>query len=148
MCNMSTDVRMLAVDYGEKYVGIAVSDVLLLTAQGLPTVTFVNDAQLCTTIKGFVDTWHVTTVVVGYPKNMNGTCGPRAQRVETFVSLLKQTVAIPVVLWDERLTTLAAQRTLIEADVRRVKRKKVIDRMAATLLLQNYLDFTHAQTKR
>jgi putative Holliday junction resolvase len=145
---MSTDARMLAVDYGEKYVGIAVSDALQLTAQGLPTVSFLNDAQLCTTIKEFLDTWNVTTVIVGYPKNMNGTRGPRAQRVETFVSLLKQTVAIPVVLWDERLTTLAAQRTLIQADVRRVKRKKVIDRMAATLLLQNYLDFTHAQKKR
>ena len=91
-------------------------------------------------IKSLVKEYAVTEFVVGYPKNMNNTVGPRGEASENYKKLLEETFGLPVKLWDERLTTMAAERMLIEADVSRKKRKQVIDKMAAVMILQGYLD--------
>ena len=136
-------MRIMGLDLGSKTVGVAISDVFGWTAQGIETVK-INEA-----IEEFgmdrlgelISQFEVTEIVVGYPKNMNNSIGPRAEASERFAALLKEAYAIPVVLWDERLTTAAAEKMLISADVSRKNRKKVIDKMAAVMILQGYLDF-------
>jgi putative Holliday junction resolvase len=133
----------MGLDVGSKTIGVAISDALGWTAQGIETVKIneaINDfgmERLGELIKQF----EVTQVVVGFPKNMNNTIGPRAEASQKFAALLEEVYAIPVVLWDERLTTMAAEKMLISADVSRKNRKKVIDKMAAVMILQGYLDF-------
>lgn len=136
-------MRIMGLDVGSKTVGVAISDAFGWTAQGIETVK-INEAieefgleRLGELIKQY----EVSEIVVGYPKNMNNSIGPRAEASERFAALLKEAYAIPVVLWDERLTTAAAERMLISADVSRKNRKKVIDKMAAAMILQGYLDF-------
>lgn len=136
-------MRIMGLDVGSKTVGVAISDAFGWTAQGVETVK-INEAieefgieRLGELIKQY----EVTEIVVGYPKNMNNSIGPRAEASERFAALLKEAYAIPVVLWDERLTTAAAEKMLISADVSRKNRKKVIDKMAAVMILQGYLDF-------
>lgn len=136
-------MRIMGLDVGSKTIGVAISDALGWTAQGIETVK-INEAagefgmaRLGELIKQF----EVTEVVVGFPKNMNNTIGPRAEASQKFAALLEEVYAIPVVLWDERLTTMAAEKMLISADVSRKNRKKVIDKMAAVMILQGYLDF-------
>ncbi|HSP22565.1 putative Holliday junction resolvase [Planomicrobium koreense] len=136
-------MRIMGLDVGSKTIGVAISDALGWTAQGIETVK-INEAagefgmaRLGELIKQF----EVTQVVVGFPKNMNNTIGPRAEASQKFAALLEEVYAIPVVLWDERLTTMAAEKMLISADVSRKNRKKVIDKMAAVMILQGYLDF-------
>jgi len=135
-------MRIMGLDVGSKTVGIAVSDAFGWTAQGIETIKIdeSNNQFGIDRIGELVKSHEVSTFVVGYPKNMNNSIGPRAEASERFAELLKVTFNKPVVLWDERLTTAAAERMLIQADVSRKKRKQVIDKMAAVMILQGYLD--------
>lgn len=132
----------MGLDVGSKTVGVAISDALGWTAQGIETVKIDEETgdYGIARIKELVKEYAVTEFVVGYPKNMNNTVGPRGEASENYKKLLEETFDLPVKLWDERLTTMAAERMLIEADVSRKKRKKVIDKMAAVMILQGYLD--------
>ena len=135
-------MRIMGLDVGTKTVGVAISDALGWTAQGIETVK-INEEQAefgIERIKELVKEYDVTEFVVGFPKNMNNTVGPRGEASENYKKLLEETFNLPVKLWDERLTTMAAERMLIEADVSRKKRKQVIDKMAAVMILQGYLD--------
>ena len=136
-------MRTMGLDVGSKTIGVAISDALGWTAQGIETVK-INESQEefgLGRLGELIKQYEVTEVVVGYPKNMNNSIGPRAEASERFAALLKEEYALPVVLWDERLTTMAAEKMLISADVSRKNRKKVIDKMAAVMILQGYLDF-------
>lgn len=135
-------MKIMGLDVGSKTVGVAISDALGWTAQGIETIK-INEAIGefgIERIKELVKQHNVTEFVVGYPKNMNNTIGPRGEASEDYKRLLEDTFGFPVKLWDERLTTMAAERMLIEADVSRKKRKLVIDKMAAVMILQGYLD--------
>lgn len=135
-------MRTMGLDLGTKTIGVAISDAMGWTAQGLETIK-IDEAQKnfgMKRLRQIIDEHEVTKIVLGYPKNMNGTIGPRAEASESFKEHLENKFKIPVFLWDERLTTMAAQRVLIDADVRREKRKGVIDKLAATLILQGFLD--------
>ena len=132
----------MGLDVGSKTVGIAISDALGWTAQGIETIKIDESSGHfgMERIQELVTEYVVTSFVVGYPKNMNNSIGPRGEASEKYAELLKETYGHPVVLWDERLTTMAAERMLIDADVSRKKRKTVIDKMAAVMILQGYLD--------
>jgi putative Holliday junction resolvase len=134
-------MRKLGLDVGTKTIGIALSDALGWTAQGIETYRRMGDMdQDLAYIQGLVDKNEVHQIVVGLPKNMNGTIGPSGEMCQEFARQIEDTLNISTVLWDERLTTAAAERMLIEADVSRKKRKGVIDKLAAVFILQSYLD--------
>ncbi|WP_203246836.1 Holliday junction resolvase RuvX [Sporosarcina beigongshangi] len=135
-------MRTMGLDVGTKTVGVAISDALGWTAQGIETIKIDESAGQfgMERIQELVKEYDVTGFVVGYPKNMNNTVGPRGEASENYASLLTETFGFPAILWDERLTTMAAERVLIDADVSRKKRKTVIDKMAAIMILQGYLD--------
>lgn len=135
-------MRIMGLDVGSKTVGVAVSDALGWTAQGIETVKIdeANGEFGIDRIAELVKEYAITQFVVGFPKNMNNTVGPRGEASENYKKLLEEHFSLPVKLWDERLTTMAAERMLIEADVSRKKRKQVIDKMAAVMILQGYLD--------
>ncbi|MDI7740750.1 Holliday junction resolvase RuvX [Lysinibacillus fusiformis] len=135
-------MRIMGLDVGSKTVGVAISDALGWTAQGIETVKINEETGDfgIERIKELVKEYAVTEFVVGFPKNMNNTVGPRGEASNNYKKLLEETFSLPVKLWDERLTTMAAERMLIEADVSRKKRKQVIDKMAAVMILQGYLD--------
>jgi len=131
-------MRLMGLDYGSKTVGVAVSDPLGLTAQGVETVWRKQENKLRQTmarIEELISEYQVERIVLGYPKNMNNTVGERAVK-----SLEFKETGLPVVMWDERLTTAEAERTLMETGVRRENRKQFLDQMAAVLILQGYLD--------
>ena len=132
----------MGLDVGSKTVGVAISDPLGWTAQGIETITIdeANEQFGLERIAELVKQYDVTAFVVGFPKNMNNTVGPRGEASERYKTMLEEQFGHPVVLWDERLTTMAAERMLIDADVSRKKRKEVIDKMAAVMILQGYLD--------
>jgi putative holliday junction resolvase len=132
-------MRIMGLDFGERTIGVAVSDALLLTAQGIKTIR--RSKKELEELKGIIQEYEVKEIVLGYPKNMNGSIGPRAQKTEEFATILKAEFGLGVTFWDERLSTVGAQRSLIDADVSRAKRKQVIDKMAAVFILQGYLDF-------
>ena len=135
--------RWMGLDYGAKTVGVAVSDPLHLTAQGLETIQREREAKLRRTyarIEELIQAYEVCLIVVGLPKNMNNTLGERAEKAQAFSEEIRRRTGLPVVLWDERLTTMEAERILMEAQVRRENRKQHLDRMAATLILQSYMD--------
>ncbi len=129
-------MRILGIDYGTKRIGLAVSDELGFTAQPLP---FVEAGELAQ-IAGIVRQREVTRIVIGLPRNMDGSYGPAAEAAREFVGKLKPLVSVPIEMWDERLTTSQAQRVLTEGNVSRAKRKEKVDSMAAQLMLQSYLD--------
>lgn len=132
----------MGLDVGSKTIGVAISDALGWTAQGIETIQ-IDEATGqfgIARIDELVTEYEVSGFVVGYPKNMNNTVGPRGVASEQYAELLKENFNLPVTLWDERLTTMAAERTLLDADVSRKKRKAVIDKMAAIMILQGYLD--------
>lgn len=132
----------MGLDVGSKTVGVAVSDGLGWTAQGIETVK-INEEQNQYGFKRIgelLKEYEVTKVVVGIPKNMNGTIGPRGEASQFYGNELNKRFGVEVIYWDERLTTIAAERVLLDADVSRKKRKKVIDKMAAVMILQGYLD--------
>lgn len=135
-------MKMLGLDVGSKTIGVAVSDALGWTAQGLKTISW-NEKKFGTASKQLqeiIEANNIEKIIVGLPKNMNGTIGERGEKSQQFAKKLNQAFKIPVDLWDERLTTMQAEKVLISADVSRAKRKKVIDKMAAMMILQNYLD--------
>ncbi|RHP33382.1 Holliday junction resolvase RuvX [Lachnotalea sp. AF33-28] len=136
-------MRIMGLDFGSKTVGVAVSDPLGITAQGVETITRPQENKLRRTlarIEELVKEYGVEEIVLGYPKNMNNTLGERALKSEEFKKQLEARTNLPVVLWDERLTTVAAQRALMEGGVRRENRKDTVDMLAAVLILQGYLD--------
>ena len=132
----------MGLDVGSKTVGVAVSDELGWTAQGVETIKIdeaTNNLGF-KRLKQIIAEYQVEKIVVGLPKNMNGTIGPRGEASRDYAEKLKEKTKLPVVFWDERLSTVAAERTLLSADVSRAKRKKVIDKMAAVFILQGFLD--------
>ena len=136
-------MRILGLDYGSKTVGVAVSDPLGLTAQRLDTIWRKQENKLRQTlarIKELVDEYRIEQIVLGYPKNMNNTVGERAEKALEFKEMLEKRTGLPVIMWDERLTTVEADRTLMEAGVRRENRKQYLDGLAAVFILQGYLD--------
>ena len=133
-------MRWLGLDYGDKTIGVAVSDEMGWTAQGLEVIRRTTIERDLTRIREIVQQYQVTLIVVGLPKNMNATIGSRGELCIAFADTLREALNLEVVLWDERLTTVAAQRTLLEADVSRKKRKQVVDKLAAAFILQNYID--------
>jgi len=131
-------VRIMGLDFGSKTIGVAMSDAFFWTAQGVKTIK--RSKKEINELRELIREYEVIEIVVGYPKNMNGTRGPRCALTDEFAENLRLEFELPVELWDERLSTVAAQRTLLEADVSRAKQKKVIDKMAAVFILQGYLD--------
>ena len=134
-------MRIMGLDLGERTIGVAMSDSLAMTAQGLKVIRRVHkEEQEIQELADLIKEYEVNEIVLGYPKNMNGTIGESAKKSEVFAEKLKESFHLPVKLWDERLSTVGAQRALLEADVSRAKRKKVIDKMAAVFILQGYLN--------
>ncbi|MDQ7790856.1 MAG: Holliday junction resolvase RuvX [Clostridia bacterium] len=131
----------MGLDIGDRRIGVALSDECLLTSQPLGVVHRSNLAEELQAIKNLVDHHDVSTVVVGLPRNMNGTLGPQAEKVLAYVDELARFLPIRVVTWDERLTTMQVERLLISADVRRKRRKEVVDKLAASLILEGYMAF-------
>ncbi len=134
------DGRIMGLDVGDKTIGVAVSDLMGLTAQGIKTVKRVGKKKDIEELKAIIKERQVNKIVSGLPKNMNGTLGPQGEKVIKFCELLEQETGIKIEYWDERLSTVAAERTLIQGNVRRENRKSVIDMVAATIILQGYLD--------
>ncbi len=132
--------RILAVDWGRATLGLAVSDALGVTAQGLASLPRVNEAKDVEALGAYIRSLGVGAIVVGLPKNMDGSLGPSAEAARTFAQVLRDRLDIPVHLWDERLTTLAAERALLSAGMRRRARRAVVDQVAATMILQDFLD--------
>lgn len=133
-------MRIMSLDVGSRTIGIACSDALLMTAQGIETIRRTSLEKDFNRLQEIIAEYEVHELVVGMPKNMNGTKGERAEKTEEFVEKMKEVIDLPVSYWDERLSTVMAERQLIAADVSRKKRKSVIDKMAAVVILQGYLD--------
>lgn len=133
-------MRLMGLDVGSKTIGVALSDPLGLTAQGLEVIRRRGTENDMKRLAEIIEQHQVGKAVVGMPRNMNGTLGPQAETVREFIALFSERFGIPVDTWDERLTTVAAEKMLINADVSRAKRKQVIDKMAAVMILQGYLD--------
>ena len=135
-------MKVIGLDVGSKTIGVAISDALGWTAQGLTTIYWDENefSSADKELQTIIEDSEVSRVVVGLPKNMNGSIGERGEASESYAAYLEEKYNLPVVLWDERLTTMAAERVLLEADMSRKKRKKVIDKMAAVMILQGYLD--------
>ena len=134
----------MGLDYGSKTVGVAVSDALGITAQGVETIRRKSEKRLRQTlarIDALIEEYQVESIVLGFPKNMNNTIGNRAEKSLEFQKILKKRTGLPVVMWDERLTTVEAYQTMKETKVRREDRKKYVDELAAMFILQGYLDF-------
>ena len=137
---MILDGRIMGLDVGDKTIGVAVSDLMGLTAQGVKTVKRVGKKKDIEALKEIIKERQVNKIVSGLPKNMNGTLGPQGEKVINFCELLEEETGIKIEYWDERLSTVAAERTLIQGNVRRENRKGVIDMVAAVIILQGYLD--------
>ena len=133
-------MRIMSLDVGSRTIGIDCSDALLMTAQGIETIRRTSLEKDFNRLQELIAEYEVHELVVGMPKNMNGTKGERAEKTEEFVEKMKEVIDLPVSYWDERLSTVMAERQLIAADVSRKKRKSVIDKMAAVVILQGYLD--------
>jgi len=133
-------LRILGLDVGSKTIGVAVSDPLGFTAQGLTTIRRTNKNDDIEEIKKFCDDYGVKTIVIGLPKNMNGTIGPSGEIIMSFGKLIEEELKVEIKFWDERLTTVAAHKAMLEADLSRSKRKKIVDKVASTYILQGYLD--------
>jgi putative Holliday junction resolvase len=133
-------MRILALDHGTRRIGVAVSDETRTIAQPLEYIPAEPFADFLERLRKILAEKQVDFVLVGMPRNMDGSYGPAAQKVETFVGVLKTAIAVPIQTWDERLTSAMANRILIQGNVRRDKRKEKVDKMAAAILLQSYLD--------
>lgn len=133
----------MGLDYGSVTMGVAISDALLLTAQGIEVIRRKDENKLRQTlarIEQLIKEYEVEEIVLGYPKNMNNTIGERAQKSEELKVTLERRTGLKVTLWDERLTTVSANKAMIEGNVRRENREKVVDKVAAVFILQGYLD--------
>ena len=133
-------MRILGLDYGSRRIGVAISDELGMTAQGLATVTRRNRERDLDALAALVRTWGVEKIVVGYPVRLDGTEGIQCEKVKRFCRILQSRFALPVMRWDETLTTKEAEELLSATHARRKKRKEAVDRVAACLILQGYLD--------
>ena len=136
-------MRIMGLDYGTKTVGVAISDALKITAQGIETIQRKEENKLrktCARIEQLIKEYEVEKIVLGFPKHMNNDVGERAEKSLEFKAMLERRTGLEVVMWDERLTTVAAERTLIESSVRRGNRKQYVDKIAAVFILQGYLD--------
>lgn len=136
-------MRIMGLDYGSKTVGVAMSDPLGITAQAVETIWRKDENKLrktCARIEKLISEYEVERIVLGLPKHMNNDLGERAQKALAFGEMVKRRTGLEVVMWDERLTTVEAERTLIENNVRRENRKQYIDKIAAVFILQGYLD--------
>ena len=143
-------MRILGLDFGTKTVGVAVSDALLITAQGVEIIRRKAPTKLRQTlarIDELVGEYDVEKIVLGYPKNMNNTEGERCERTQEFKEMLEKRTGLEVVLWDERLTTVSADNAMMEMGIRRENRKDYVDEIAAIFILQGYLDFLANQKK-
>ena len=140
------NMRIMGLDFGSKTVGVAVCDPLGITAQAVETITRTSENKLRQTlarIEQLAREYEIERIVLGYPKNMNNTLGERVEKTLEFKASLERRTGLEVLLWDERLTTIAAERVLMESGVRRENRKKTIDQIAAVFILQGYLDSLH-----
>lgn len=143
-------MRIMGLDFGSKTVGVAISDALCITAQGIEIIRRPEENKLRRTlarIEELIVEYQVEEIVLGLPKNMNNTMGERAGLSVEFKDKLERRTGLPVVMWDERLTTVAADKAMIEAGIRRENRKEYVDRIAATFILQGYLDYRAMQEK-
>lgn len=141
-------MRIMGLDFGSKTVGVAISDALKITAQGIETIERKSENKLRQTlarIETLVQEYEVELIVLGFPKNMNNTVGERGEKTMEFKEMLERRTGLTVVMWDERLTTVEATRTLMESDVRRENRKQYVDKIAAVFILQGYLDSLERQ---
>lgn len=144
------NTRIIGLDFGSKTVGVAVSDSLGITAQGVEIIRRTAENKLrqtCARIEALIEEYHVGKIVLGFPKNMNNTIGERAEKSVAFKEMLERRTGLPVILWDERLTTVEANRTLMESGVRRENRKQFVDKLAAVYILQGYLDYASMKEK-
>lgn len=136
-------MRIMGLDYGSKTVGVAVTDPLGITAQGVETITRKEENKLrrtCQRIEALIKEYEVTAIVLGYPENMDDSVGERAKKTEEFGEMLKRRTGLPVILQDERLTTIAADEILEQSGVPEKERKKVIDKVAAAIILQDFMN--------
>ena len=133
-------MRIMGLDVGDVKIGVAISDELGWTAQGITVVKRNEKIPVYQRLEKLIKDYHVREIVIGLPKNMNGTTGEQAEKVMLFAQELEETFNLPIAFWDERLSTVAATKVLIEGEVSLAKRKKVVDKMAAVLILQSYLD--------
>jgi putative Holliday junction resolvase len=133
-------MRIMGLDLGTNSIGVAISDELGITAQGLKTIRRRSSVEDLRELANIIAQFEIGKVVVGLPKNMDGSLGKQAEMVFRWIKVFKKSANLPVVTWDERLSTVGASRVLLEADLSRQKRKKVIDKLAAVLILQGYLD--------
>jgi putative Holliday junction resolvase len=133
-------MRILALDHGSKRIGVALSDELQMIATPLEFIPAEPAAKLLERLKAILREKEVGLIVVGLPRNMDGSYGPAAQKVQEFVAVLREAFPLPIKTWDERLTSAQAQRLLVQGGVRRDKRREKVDKMAAAILLQSYLD--------
>lgn len=143
-------MRIMGLDFGSKTIGVAISDSLLITAQGIETIRRKEENKLrqsLARIEQLILESGVEEIVLGLPKNMNDTCGERVEKTEQFKEILERRTGLPVHLWDERLTTVAADKAMIEAGIRRENRGEHVDRIAAVLILQGFLDYRSNQKK-
>ena len=144
-------MRIIGLDFGSKTVGVAVSDELGITAQGLEIVRRESESKLRKTlarIEQIISEYNCEKIVLGFPKNMNNTLGERAEKTLAFKEMLERRTGLEVVMWDVRLTTVSADKTMMEAGVRRENRKKYVDQIAATFILQGYLDYLSNQKNK
>ncbi len=141
---MKEQKRIIGLDFGSKTVGVAISDPFLIVAQSLETIKRERENKLRQTlarIDEIIAEYEVEKIVLGFPKNMNNTIGERCEKTMEFKTMLEERTGLEVVLWDERLSTIEAERTLMETGVRRENRKQYIDKIAASFILQSYLNF-------
>ena len=134
-------MRILSMDVGDKRIGMAISDVMGWTAQGIPTLERRNKKYDLEFIRNVIEEYQPERIVVGLPKNMNGSIGPQGEKVKAFAENLKEHFKQEILFWDERLSTVSAHKVMIQGDVSRKKRKERVDQVAAVLILQNYLDY-------
>ncbi len=136
-------MRILGLDFGQKTIGVAISDPFGWTAQGIEIIKRKQEENLKESIERLgeiIKEYGVEKIILGYPKNMNNTIGERCEKTTAFKKRIEKSFNLPIILWDERLSTIGAERTLLEADLSRKKRKDVIDKMAAVFILQGFLD--------
>lgn len=133
-------MRILGLDIGDRTIGVAISDPLGFIAQGITTIRRKSVEYDIEELKKICNEYSVDTIVSGLPKNMNGTLGPQSEKVIEFCKIIESETHIQIKMWDERLTTVSAHKAMLEADLSRAKRKKIVDKIAATYILQGYLD--------
>lgn len=144
-------MRIMGLDFGSKTVGVAVSDPLFVTAQGVEIIRRKEENKLRQTlarIEELIREYEVEEIVLGYPKNMNSTEGERVEKTKDFAEKLERRSGLPVTFWDERLTTVAADKAMMEAGIRRENRKEHVDKLAAVFILQSYLEYRSFQKKQ